>query len=77
MTTRVTITTHDWPVKVSGFPLDDREPLDGGDWADLGAVPPNSGQDFHVHSGQDILVRELPAEWEGDVTGAAQVDEAA
>lgn len=60
MTTTVTVKTHDWPVQVLGFPLVDRQPVEGGEYEGLAIVPPNSEQEFHVHCGQDVLVKELP-----------------
>lgn len=65
MTTTVTITTHDWPVEVMQFPLGpDREPIEGAEWSKLGEVEKYSRGVFHVHSGSDLLVREMPADWE-------------
>ncbi len=60
MTTRVTVTTHDWPVVVSEFPLHGREPLADGKWKELGRVEPHSSYEFCVHDGRDLLVQELP-----------------
>ncbi len=60
MTTTVKVITHDWPARVMGFPLKGREPIDGGEYAEIGLVEPHSEAEFHVHDGQDILVRELP-----------------
>lgn len=65
MTTTVTITTHDWPVEVLQFPLDaERAPIADAEWSKLGEVEKNSRGVFHVHSGADLLVREMPADWE-------------
>jgi hypothetical protein len=60
MTTTVTVKTHAWPVRVLSFPCANGEPVEGAEWSPVGEVAPNSQQDFYVHSGQDILVQELP-----------------
>lgn len=64
MTTTVTVQTHSWPAEVSSFALNDRKPSDDAEWTKIGEVPPNSSGAFVVHSGQDIMVRELPSETE-------------
>jgi hypothetical protein len=61
MTTTVTVTTHDWPVEVQSFPLNDRVPVEGADWSTIGKVEPNSSGSFVVHSGVDVLIREQPS----------------
>jgi hypothetical protein len=61
MTTTVTVTTHSWPAEVQAFPLNNRVPLEDGDYTVVGRVEPNSAGSFVVHSGQDLLVRELPS----------------
>lgn len=60
MTTKVKVTTHDWPASVQAFPLRNREPVEGGEYTEIGRVDPHSEAEFVVHDGQDILVRELP-----------------
>ncbi len=60
MTTKVKVITHDWPASVLAFPLLNREPVEGGDYTEIGTVEPYSEREFVVHDGQDILVRELP-----------------
>lgn len=60
MTTTVIVKTHSWPAEVFSFPLNDRVPLEDGEYAVIGTVEPNCESEFVVHSGQDILVRELP-----------------
>jgi len=69
MTTTVTVTTHDWPAEVMSFPLNNREPVEGGEYQKVGEVEPNSTGSFVVTSGQDILIRELPS--------AAELEQAA
>lgn len=65
MTTTVTVTTHDWPVEVLEFPLGpDRVPVEGASFSKIGCVEKNSSGVFYVHSGRDLLIRELPADWE-------------
>jgi len=65
MTTTVTVKTHDWPVRVSAFPLgEDRKPVEGGEWQELGMVPKHSSQDFHVHSAIDLCIQEFPEDWQ-------------
>ncbi len=60
MTTKVTVTTHSWPVMVSSFPLHARVPLDDGEWTELGIVEPQGTREFYIHDGQDLLIHELP-----------------
>jgi hypothetical protein len=64
MTTKVTVTTHDWPVEVMEFPLRDRFPVEGGEWRKIGALGKNMSGEFTVHSGRDLMIRELPADFE-------------
>jgi hypothetical protein len=65
MTTKVTVTTHDWPVEVFEFPLGPgRVPMKDGSYTKIGEVAKNSSGEFAVHSGRDLLVRELPSDWE-------------
>ena len=59
MTTTVTVKTHDWPVSVQQFPLEDREPIKGAEWSEIEVVPANSIKEFHVHSGVDLMFKEL------------------
>lgn len=61
MTTTVKVITHDWPVSVQQFPLVDREPVEGAEYAEIDQVPPNSEREFHVHSSVDLLIKELDA----------------
>jgi len=60
MTTSVIVETHDWPVNVSSFPRVNGEPVPDGEWNLIDQVEPHSSKRFYVHSGQDILVQELP-----------------
>lgn len=61
MTTTVIVQTHDWPAEVLAFPLNNREPIEGGEWKMIGEVEPNSSGRFYVTSTSDLLVRELPS----------------
>jgi hypothetical protein len=60
MTTTVTVTTHSWPVGVRTFPCVDGQPDPEGTWSEPQRVEPHSQQIFHVSSGADFLVQELP-----------------
>lgn len=62
MTTSVTVKTCSWPVEVRTFPLNNREPVEGGEWSEPQRVEPNSVREFYIHDGCDIMVRELPIE---------------
>jgi len=79
VTTTVTVSTSDHPAAVLAFPLKDREPTQAETYTQLGVVEPHSSQDFHAHSGQDILVLDLdlPAAGEAGVIDAASESEAA
>ena len=56
MTTTVKITTHSWPVRVSATPMTKGEEEN----QFLGQIAPNSEATFYPHSGQGILIEELP-----------------
>jgi hypothetical protein len=60
MTTTVTVTTHSWPVAVRTFPCANGQPVAGANWSDPTEVSAHSQQIFHVHSGADLLIQELP-----------------
>lgn len=77
MTTTVKVTTHDWPAKVDAFPLDNREPINGSEFSELAIVPPHSEEEFCVHDGQDLLIRELEMPAAGEASPATQADEPA
>ena len=63
MTTTVTVKTHSWPAEVRMFPLDaDRAPLADGEWSEPIPVEPNAAVTFHIHSGVDLMVHELPTD---------------
>ena len=59
MTTTVTVETCIWPVEVRTFPLNNRFPVEGGEWSAPTIVAPNCKRTFYIHSGADIMVREL------------------
>lgn len=56
MTTRVTITTHDWPVLVSPRVANRIEVPDGPSVT----VPPHSEQHFAVWQSRQLVIKELP-----------------
>lgn len=60
MTTTVTVKTHDWPVRVSGFAMSDGEPVPGAQYEERGTVPPRSEREFVCHAQMDLLIQELP-----------------
>lgn len=60
MTTKVTVDAHaGWPVKVTQVTLDQK----GNETtSSTTTVPPNTAQDFYVHSHMKIAVEEMPRE---------------
>lgn len=62
MTTTVTIKTHNSPAEVRTFPLADRVPVEGAEWSEPERIEPNSERMVTVHTGQDVMVRELASE---------------
>lgn len=58
MTTRVIVDAHaGWPVKVVKRELNTDGSINN---AREEVVPPNTTQEFYVHSGLEILVKEMP-----------------
>lgn len=58
MTTKVTVDAHaGWPVKVTTVDLDSQ-----GNATTTGetTVPPNTVQDFYVHSHRELHIKEMP-----------------
>lgn len=56
MTTKVTITTHDWPVEVTT-----RDTAADGTVTELvHAVPPNDQGVLHLHATRSFVLREMP-----------------
>lgn len=65
MTTKVTVETAEWPVRVGSFPLDDdRKCVADGEWSVVGEIPPHSSETFYVHRHIDLIVQELPSDAE-------------
>ena len=59
MTTKVTVDAHaGWPVKVTTISLDQDGNPTGTESSTT--VPPNTKQDFYVHSHAEIHVKEMP-----------------
>ena len=59
MTTKVTVDAHaGWPVEVKSMRTDGTETVD--------VVNPNEVRDFYVHTGQEIHVRELVKDANGE-----------
>ena len=54
MTTKVTITTHDWPVNVTKLNLSSPSVK-----PEVSRVKKNSEQDFYVHSSLDLHIHEI------------------
>lgn len=58
MTTRVTVTTVDWPVKITH--IDKPQKRCAGPKNEE-IIPPNSERTVYIHSNRDVRVEELPA----------------
>ncbi len=57
MTTRIYVDAHaGWPVKVTAL---DKQPDGSVKEFDLGTVPPNKNQDFHVWDTRSLRIEEL------------------
>lgn len=58
MTTKVTVDAHaGWPVKVTSVQLDSDGKVTG---ESSSTVPPNTKQDFYVHSHLELHIKEMP-----------------
>ena len=58
MTTKVTVDAHaGWPVKVTSVQLDADGKVTG---ESSSTVPPNTKQDFYVHSHLELHIKEMP-----------------
>lgn len=57
MTTKVTVDAHaGWPVEVTTVDLN----TDGSKLESKSTVPPNTTQDFYVHSHRELHIKEMP-----------------
>jgi len=60
MTTRIQVTTHDWPVRVTTI-----DTYGGNETRSVSEVPPNSdsGNSLYLTDTRSILVEEMPVDW--------------